>query len=337
MRLPARHFVEVVMPYFERRGVDRELLLAVVGSADDPATGSSRGDVDPTRVAQAVCETAQDPLALVRSHLDVEPRFHQALSLLAASQETLGAALDCLHRYRAYVAAGFVLEKHEDSAGCRIRFRFEEEGVAGIVVEWLSASVLAFVLAATLRSAQVQRIRFAHEARTHRGDYTDAFGAPVYFGQGEDCIELAPESFDLRLEWVRSDPEMQRALEALVRRTLRAEGEERAVAVAPKISMAIETRLSLSKDISLSAVADDLQMTSRYLQRRLKDEGVSFRELRTESLMRRAKTLLRDTADPLSQVAESLGFANLASFSRAFRREVGIAASAYRSGLRESD
>ncbi|RPJ44517.1 MAG: AraC family transcriptional regulator, partial [Candidatus Latescibacterota bacterium] len=50
--------------------------------------------------------------------------------------------------------------------------------------------------------------------------------------------------------------------------------------------------------------------------------------------MQVASGLLRDTSAKLSEIAESVGYESEAAFSRAFRREVGLAPGAWRRGER---
>jgi AraC-like DNA-binding protein len=65
------------------------------------------------------------------------------------------------------------------------------------------------------------------------------------------------------------------------------------------------------------------------LRRRLQAEGLPrFRELRDRALSQAARTLLERRASP-SAIAEQLGFSDLRSFSRAFKRWTGLTPAAY--------
>lgn len=77
-------------------------------------------------------------------------------------------------------------------------------------------------------------------------------------------------------------------------------------------------------------VAAKLGLTRRTLQRRLSAHGTTFAAL-VESLLRNsAQDLLANTAEPVTAVALKLGYADMAHFTRAFRRWTGMAPSAYR-------
>ncbi|BFM14788.1 AraC family transcriptional regulator [Maricurvus nonylphenolicus] len=74
--------------------------------------------------------------------------------------------------------------------------------------------------------------------------------------------------------------------------------------------------------LDLEEVAQQFGISSRQLRRQLTKEGVSFRELQLTLKFGRAQALL-ESGMSVSQVALSLGYADLASFSRAFKKRVG--------------
>lgn len=67
-------------------------------------------------------------------------------------------------------------------------------------------------------------------------------------------------------------------------------------------------------------IARALNLSQRTLNRRLLDEGTSFRALLDTSLKRRAKTLLASKILSHGQISDYLGYNDQASFSRALRR-----------------
>ena len=80
---------------------------------------------------------------------------------------------------------------------------------------------------------------------------------------------------------------------------------------------------------SESAVAQRAGVSIATLRRRLQAEGLpAFRELRNGALNQAARTLLERHTSP-SVVAEQLGFSDLRSFSRAFKRWTGLTPAAF--------
>ncbi len=76
-------------------------------------------------------------------------------------------------------------------------------------------------------------------------------------------------------------------------------------------------------------VARALGMSVATLRRRLADERRSFRQLRQATLMAEAERLLRG-GHSLSEIAETLGYADFRSFSRAFRAAAGLSPATWR-------
>ena len=76
-------------------------------------------------------------------------------------------------------------------------------------------------------------------------------------------------------------------------------------------------------DFSLEYVAKHLHMSDRTLKRQLAMEGTSFSILLDEMRYGHAQSLLSCTDITLKQIAEKLGYSDVANFSRAFKRWSG--------------
>lgn len=75
--------------------------------------------------------------------------------------------------------------------------------------------------------------------------------------------------------------------------------------------------------LSSKAVASLLGMSDRTLHRHLAEEGQRFRQLNDQVKLRLAQQLLGESRMDLQQVAQCIGYAEAASFSRAFLRWTG--------------
>ncbi|MCA6218397.1 AraC family transcriptional regulator [Ideonella sp. B7] len=81
---------------------------------------------------------------------------------------------------------------------------------------------------------------------------------------------------------------------------------------------------------TLGALARQLHLSERTLKRRLQAEGTSLRALQAQARQAQALALLADARLSLGEVADRLGFADLSSFSQAFKRWQGVSPRAYR-------
>lgn len=95
-------------------------------------------------------------------------------------------------------------------------------------------------------------------------------------------------------------------------------------------AVAAKIEALLPGDVSAEAMAASLKMSARTLQRRLDDEGTRYSSLLDEVRIRLAKRLLADPANPLGEIAHRVGFSDLATFSRAFKRWTGVPPGTFR-------
>lgn len=82
--------------------------------------------------------------------------------------------------------------------------------------------------------------------------------------------------------------------------------------------------------LNISRLADLTSTSQRTLRRRLRGEGTSFRALLASAQSNEAAQLLGDRSLSISAIAERLGYADLSSFSQAFKRWHGVSPSLYR-------
>jgi AraC-like DNA-binding protein len=74
---------------------------------------------------------------------------------------------------------------------------------------------------------------------------------------------------------------------------------------------------------SITNIASQMGWSKRTLSRRLKERGTSFDEIRQKSIFGAAIRLLNDTDMSVTAIATSLGYAEIASFTRAFHSWTG--------------
>lgn len=96
-----------------------------------------------------------------------------------------------------------------------------------------------------------------------------------------------------------------------------------------------QTQLVISRGlglgrIALKQIAVELDLSVRTLQRRLNQQGQTFREVLDEVRAARAHDYLSDPILPLSQIAFLLGYTEQSTFQSAFRRWTGVAPGRYR-------
>jgi len=130
------------------------------------------------------------------------------------------------------------------------------------------------------------------------GDYCRYFGCDIAFDQACYWIEVPKGVAEQPLA---GHPVIVEAVAAQAQ--LQLQLLDRPQALAGRVSHLIELGA-----IDVQRVADQLHLGVRSLQRRLKDEGTSFGELRDGALRRRAERLLAEPRMALKEVAYLLGY-----------------------------
>lgn len=86
-------------------------------------------------------------------------------------------------------------------------------------------------------------------------------------------------------------------------------------------------------DLSVGEIADFAGLSVRTLQRRLRDDGFSIKELTNRARFVKARDLLRETNAPVRDIAFEVGYSYPSHFTRAFRHMAGMTPREYRAGL----
>jgi AraC-like DNA-binding protein len=152
---------------------------------------------------------------------------------------------------------------------------------------------------------------------------------PVHFGRPRNALVFDAAALDLPLATANTAShrlaveQCRRLLEPIVSRSTFCDRVERLI---------LRTEGGLR---SLDDVAAALSMSSRTLRRHLTAEKTSFAALRDRAYRERALFLLLTRDLSPAEVAEHLGYSNVASFTRAFQRWTGHGPSSYcRAGRR---
>lgn len=145
------------------------------------------------------------------------------------------------------------------------------------------------------------------------------FGCRVRMGTGRNRLILNRE--DLDRPFTSYNEELLEILTPALDRTL--EERQSQLTISAKVQW-ILTRCLTRGRIDIHTVASELGMSERTLQRRLTEEGASFKQLLVKTRREMAVTYLADTALEIKEVAFLVGYEDQNSFYRAFRAWTGV-------------
>ena len=168
-------------------------------------------------------------------------------------------------------------------------------------------------------------VHFEHpNSSSGKKAYDQAFHAPVYFAQTINRLVL--RDADLDRTGISSDrammPYMERHLHDLARESREPESFAR------QVNYLIARRLG-SGPLSLPSMAQELGLSARSFQRRLAEERTSFRSLVRTQRRTLAESLMKDPSATVTAVAHTVGYAETAVLSRAFKAWTGASPRAF--------
>lgn len=274
----------------------------------------------------AAAEHLAEPHVALRLPRELAYRRYDGVALASVAAAT---AEEVLHVHAEYGRLVFpqldaVVRTDDSSIHLEASFRGYPRGL-GVRVE---SYVVMLVLHRCRRggAALVPSRVFLSAARPREiASLTDAFETQeIAFGSERFGVSIALE--DARRPLPGGDTALMGTAEQLARAALGA--APRAGALRESVAARIESRLP--GIVTADDVAALMHMSARTLQRRLESEGTSFTEVLDRVRERSARRLLADHSLGLAEIAHRAGFADLATFSRAFKRWTGIPPGAFR-------
>ena len=141
-----------------------------------------------------------------------------------------------------------------------------------------------------------------------------------------DHYSLAFDKDNAQHMLAASDVQLAAMLDATLAQRLAASEQ---AALASRLALWIEQRLPDGEPAQADA-ATECCMSTRSLQRRLADEGLSWKQLLEDTRKTLVERHLRTPGMTVTQMAFLLGFSEVSAFSRAFKKWYGVSPSQFR-------
>ncbi len=300
----------------------------VLGLSDeqflDPDTRISIEQAD-YLLRKAIATSGRRDLGLLAAE-QIEPGDLDIVEFTARSRSTLEEGGKCINRFLPLLnqCAEITMSRHGDTMRWTYGFK------AGITMhEAASEFVLALVLICCRRATGVtalaQEVWFAHEQPPDISTHQRIFGCPIRF-EAPSYSLLIPSTLG-QLPLLKADSKLSSALHRVA---------ENMLARLPKPTGLHERVRELILEqlanghCSAETVADRLQISTRTLNRKLREKGTSFRVLADETRHQLALNYLKRQRLAINEVAYLLGFSSPQAFHRAFKRWTGTTPVAYR-------
>lgn len=246
------------------------------------------------------------------------------VGLLAKHSTSVGVALQRLVRHLHLHVRGAVAGLSVDGELATLRYEILAQVEA---IEHLGDGAVA-VMFNILRSLcgpdwKPVEVRLAHRTPVDLRPYRRLFGVRPTFDAGEYGVVF--DAAWLNRAMPDSDPELTRLLQdSVAALEVRYAGN-----VSEQVSAALRTAI-VAGHASVESVAALFALRSHTLHRRLAAEGTTFRELVAACRYDIARQLLETSDIEMTEIADTLGYAEASVFTRAFRRWSGTTPTRWR-------
>ncbi len=310
-----RLYARALLQGAERRGI---VLPAELRKAVDDHARLPLALLD--RLWDAYCRESGDRLAGLRLGLELQAGHLDSAGLLLASCDTLGEALEQLVELAPIVGEGgdFLLERDDDLAVVEYRPHMAVRQAER--VEAVLAGLLRLSVWASGEAFRPGGIRFVHQPLCPALEYRALLRIPLHFGAPENALVFGADQLQLPL--IQANAPLRGHLRQLTDRMLAELGQD-------SLSAEVQRLIRAHPRWGKERVASVLAISGRHLNRRLAEEGSSFKLLRDAALHGVAIERLRGP-DSLPDVAEDLGFSDESAFAKAFRRWSGLTPAQFR-------
>lgn len=263
-----------------------------------------------------------DPLLGLRIGAEIQVGHLDSAGLVLMSCETLADALEALLEYFPIISEGSRVERIDAPDGTGLRYLPAFEVCFEMRVEAVFACMVHMTRWITGGATAPAWITLAHGPRAETARYEHLLGCPVRFNAGQYAVFY--DSAALQTPLIQANPAMRQHLQHLA---------DQALASLSRSSMAAQVRTLIRHHPrwGKERIAEQMGVSGRQLNRRLAEEGGSFKLLRDATLYDMALEQLRGEAS-LRDVARSLGFADESGFTKAFRRWAGTTPAEFRRG-----
>ena len=318
-----------------------DLMIQIVKSYDlDPDPLMRECDIDPASVADPntriplrniagflnkAAELIPDPNFGLKAGHFWHPSQMGALGYAWMTSDTLRAACKRLSRFISVIndATKVTLKESRNSFSLVVDYS-QQEFMPEFHADGAMSALLAMFRANAGADFHPKSVSFIHPEPHDTGPFYALFQCPVSFGARTNSFTISAADADKP----RSCSNAQLALlsdQILIEYVAKLDDDN----IVEQTKVAIIQELA-SGNISDAIIARSFNMTERTLQRRLRCHGVTFKTLLNQVRRDLADTYIRDNRLSLSEISFMLGFAEISSFSHAFKRWTGKSPTDYR-------
>lgn len=278
-----------------------------------------------SQIYQLIGEATDDPSFGLRIADFVHPTTMHALGYSLFASSTLESFCRRIVRYFRLVSTNAESQLERTATEYRLVMVPTEQGEQHYPQDAWMATILRYVREIYRPDFAPMGVCLTRPLPQRNGQrFEQYFGASVQFGCEANRLIFSPA--DMQADLPAANAELARKNDEVVMSLLARMDKEDIITRL----RALIVELLPSGECSKEATAARLNMSERSLQSKLAARGTSYRILLNETRNELAEQYMRQGRHSVSEVTYLLGFADVSSFSRAFRNWTGVSPSEFR-------
>lgn len=274
---------------------------------------------------KAIEETSGDVAFGLKLGSETRLEQHHPMAISAVCSSCLRDALQRISRYKQLVCPEEVrLAVHGDEAIVEFFYTEAVESQPPIMTDMAFSWVVCVARHGTDGQVRPLRIELTR-GEAHRVLLEAHYGCEIRFGAKRNAIVFCAS--DLDRPFYTHNEELLAVLGPQLDAELQAHVQEAKVGFHVK---QVLKRTLAGRRPTLQLLAKELAMSTRTLQRRLTDEGITFQQLVEDTRRELARSYLQHSTMELNETAFLLGYEDTNSFYRAFNSWEGVSPGEWR-------
>lgn len=271
------------------------------------------------QVWAALIKTSDNPCVGLKIAEFWHPSYMHVLGYAWLASNSLREALNRFVRYSRIVSDAGGFETQADSETFSLIFDSEFSHVH--LPEAIDATMAMVVHMCRLNCGNDFKplsVNFIHPEPDCSEQFFEYFKPDIHFDETSNRILFSVEEIDTQSPG--SNPHLASLNEKVITKyLLRIDKED----IINRVKVCITDMLQ-SGNVASDAVAKNLGLSERTLQRRLKEEGTTFLTLKDDVRKNLSLDYIRNTKIEMTEIAFLLGYSEQSAFSRSFKRMTGM-------------
>jgi AraC-like DNA-binding protein len=276
---------------------------------------------------EAIAEVSADPAIGLRIGAETSHEQLDIASLSALHSANLGEALKKLARYKRLTCPEDVrVDIRDDEAAVSFRWLLADGFTPNLLTDAMFASTVALAQRGSGRPVRPRRVELTRRVMVEPR-LAHHFACDVIFDAPADVLVF--DADQLNIPFITHNEDLLKVVLPGLDAGIAALTQERSFAEEVDAVLARGMR---GQRPSVEALARELTISPRTLQRRLAETGTSYQERLDQVRQRVARRLLGSTDLGVGEIAWFLGFEEVNSFARAFHHWEGTTPHRWRHG-----